>query len=60
MIDIGDKEFSLGLTYVGLSRVKSLEGMMLMEFTWPRLETISKRSDLADRREFEYHLNRSV
>ncbi|KAK3907787.1 ATP-dependent DNA helicase [Frankliniella fusca] len=37
IIDLGEKEFALGLTYVALSRVKSLNGLLLKSFNFERL-----------------------
>ena len=41
-IDIGDREFSLGLTYVGLSRVKNVKNLFLKGFTFTRYSAVKK------------------
>ncbi|KAK3911536.1 ATP-dependent DNA helicase [Frankliniella fusca] len=56
VISIGKREFSLGLTYVALSRVRSFEGLLLKDFGFDRLDSLRKRSELTDRRAFEEEL----
>ncbi|KAK3918035.1 ATP-dependent DNA helicase, partial [Frankliniella fusca] len=58
VINIGKREFSLGLTYVALSRVRSFDGVLLKYFSFERLESLKKKRELADRRAFEELLNR--
>jgi len=53
VIDIGTREFSLGITYVGLSRVKCLEGILLQPVAFERFTAISRCADLVYRRDFE-------
>ena len=38
MIDIGVQEFAVGLTYVGLSRVRSIKDLLLIPFHPSRLK----------------------
>ena len=45
-VDIGKKEFSFGITYVALSRVKDLENLFLVPFTKERYCKISDSSAL--------------
>ena len=53
-IDIGDKEFSLGLTYVAFSRVKKFENLFLKGFTMSRFEMVNKGISFENRvREWE-------
>ena len=40
MVDIGQREFALGLTYVALSRVKSLEGLLLHPISNERISRL--------------------
>ena len=41
IIDLGDKGFFLGLTFVPISRVKSLQGLALLPgFSWQRLQSV--------------------
>ncbi|KAK3920379.1 ATP-dependent DNA helicase [Frankliniella fusca] len=58
VINIGKREFSLGLTYVALSRVRSFDGVLLKYFSFERLESLKKKRELSDRRAFEELLNR--
>jgi hypothetical protein len=53
VIDIGPKEFALGLTYVGLSRVKSLDGLLLKPFSYQRLLMIKSKPEMMLRKTFE-------
>ncbi|KAK3923180.1 ATP-dependent DNA helicase [Frankliniella fusca] len=56
VINIGKREFSLGITYVALSRVRSLDGVLLKEFGYERLDCLKNRFELIDRRAFEEKL----
>jgi ATP-dependent exoDNAse (exonuclease V) alpha subunit len=59
MVEIGDKEIDLGLTYVALSRVKSLDGLLLRGLLpWDRLERINRHAGHHARREAEQYLKR--
>ena len=55
MLDIGTSEHSLGITFVGCSRVKSPEGLCLLPSdissnTWARFEKINKAKGHEERR----------
>uniref|UniRef100_A0A158P537 ATP-dependent DNA helicase n=1 Tax=Tetranychus urticae TaxID=32264 RepID=A0A158P537_TETUR len=53
VVDIGDKEMMLGLSYVALSRVKTLQGLMLLHsFEKNRIDNISKCKMMPSRSEF--------
>src|SRR5699024_4184656 len=53
VIDIGDKDNSMGQTYVGLSRCKRLEYLMLeSSFPKDRLDKIAQMTGLAERNLF--------
>ena len=44
VVDLGSRENPMGdITFVALSRVKTLEGLYLKSPTWPRLEAINKK-----------------
>ena len=49
VIDLGDSEKSLGLTFVALSRVKSYKDFLIEPFARERLEKISKSISLFPR-----------
>ncbi|KAK3920009.1 ATP-dependent DNA helicase [Frankliniella fusca] len=51
-INIGDKEFSIGLTYVALSRCKTFSGLAIGGFPFRRLQQINGHNDLAERKSF--------
>jgi len=40
MVDIGQREFALGLTYVALARVKTLEGLLLNPISYDRISRL--------------------
>jgi len=42
VIDIGESEFALGLSYVALSRVKAITGLLLIPFSYSRLKPSQK------------------
>lgn len=47
VVDIGNSEFAIGLTYVALSRVKSIEGLLLdPSFPWLRLLKVHTKSGI--------------
>lgn len=52
VIDIGPNEFALGMTYVALSRVKTIDGLILdPSFPWRRLEAIKSRKGLQEKKQ---------
>ena len=49
-VDIGEKEFSPGLGYVGLRRVRTLEKMWIKRFSWERYKQMGQRTpDMEDK-----------
>jgi ATP-dependent DNA helicase PIF1 len=47
VIGLGDKEMSMGITYVGCSRVKSVHGLAFeSSFPWERLEKINQSRNM--------------
>lgn len=47
VVDIGESEFAIGLTYVALSRVKSIEGLLLEpSFPLSRLLKVNTKSGI--------------
>ncbi|XP_034250933.1 ATP-dependent DNA helicase PIF7-like [Thrips palmi] len=57
VIDIGPSEFSLGVSYVGISRVKTLDGILLNPFPLERLLNIKNRKEMNYRHGFEMILS---
>jgi ATP-dependent DNA helicase PIF1 len=55
-IDIGDKEFAAGLTFVALSRARSLNDILLKPFNFDRLQRIKNCKRLQERMEEEERL----
>lgn len=44
VVDLGsDSDFALGLSYVALSRVRSIKDMLLQPFTFKRFQTTPKQ-----------------
>ena len=57
VLDFGPKEFSVGLSYVGMSRVKSWKGVAVdPPITFQRLQTIGRSKQLKIRLEEESRL----
>ena len=56
-VDLGDSERTPGLTYVALSRVKSLHHLVIEPFTYERLSSISKSKNLQLRLQEEQRLH---
>ncbi len=55
-IDLGSKEFAAGLSFVTLSRARSLNDIYLKPFTFDRLERIKNCRRLQERKEEEKRL----
>ena len=58
VIDLGDKEYVAGCTFVALSRVRSINDLVLKTMTFSRLQNISKCKNLQKRLTEEQKLNR--
>ena len=59
VIDLGQKENPLGgLTYVALSRLRTMQGLYIKLMTWPRLESINKKVIIKQRLNEEQRLKR--
>ena len=56
-IDIGNKEFAVGLSFVALSRVRSLHDIYFKPFTLDRLQRIKGSLRLQERKAEEVRLN---
>lgn len=50
VVDIGPSEFALGMTYVALSRVRTLQGLYLEPFSYNRLKKINEKKGLLEKR----------
>jgi ATP-dependent DNA helicase PIF1 len=59
-IDIGDKEFAAGLTFVAISRVRSLSDICLKQFSFDRLQRIKNCRRLQERKEEEERLRTMI
>ena len=55
-IDLGDKEFAAGLSFVALSRARSLNDIYFKQFTFERLERIKNCKRLQERKKEEERL----
>ena len=49
VIDIGDKEMAAGCTFVALSRLKSLSGLLIQPMTYNRLQNIGRLKRIQQR-----------
>ena len=56
VIDIGKAELSAGCTFVALSRVKSLEDILIQPMSFERLQAIARAKYLQDRKDEELRL----
>ena len=58
VVDLGDKELSLGLTYVALSRVKKASGLLMVgNYSEDRIMSINKNPKHHERRDAEKWLD---
>ncbi|KAK3920914.1 hypothetical protein KUF71_010151 [Frankliniella fusca] len=51
-VNIGEKEMSTGISYVGISRVRSLEGLLLEPFSSKRVLDLNKKDSIKKRNEW--------
>ncbi len=56
IIDLGDKEFTAGLTFVAVSRVRALEDLLFKPFNFERLQRIKNCKRLQERLDEEKRL----
>ena len=56
VIDIGKKDFSTGLSFVALSRVRKLQDCLIQQFTFDRLKNLSKNKNISLRKNEEKRL----
>lgn len=56
-VDIGKSEQTLGITYVGLNRVKQLSSLVVEPMTFDRLKSIKRSNTLKYRQQEEERLN---
>ena len=59
-IDIGNREFAAGLTFVALSRVRSLNDICFRQFSLDRLERIKNCKRLKERKDEEARLRSMI
>lgn len=59
-IDIGSKEFAAGLTFVAVSRVRSLSDVYFRQFTFDRLQRIKNSRRLQERKTEEERLTSMI
>ena len=57
VIDIGNKEMAAGCTFVALSRLKTLSGLLIQPMTFERLQSIGKLKRMQQRITEEERLN---
>ena len=58
-LDIGEKEFICGLSYVGLSRAKEVDKLLLRPFRLERIKMMVKGESFRKRNEEWKKLNRN-
>jgi ATP-dependent DNA helicase PIF1 len=56
VIDLGDNEFTAGLSFVAISRVRSLEDILFKHFTFERIHRIKDSKRLSERKNEEERL----
>ena len=56
MIDLGDREFAAGLSFVAISRVRTLEDILFKPFNFERLQRIKESRRLQERLDEEERL----
>ena len=56
VIDIGEKDFSTGLSFVALSRVRKLQDCLIKQFTFDRLKNLSRNKNVGLRKNEEKRL----
>ena len=57
VVDLGPNESVLGLTYVALSRVRSLDDLFIEPFSFDRLQLVKKSKNFNNRQEEEERLD---
>lgn len=56
IVDLGEREYAAGLSFVAISRVRSLKDLLFRPFSFERLQRINHSKSLQDRKKEEERL----